>query len=152
MQTFVPYPDINKSMAILDYRRLGKQRVETKQILQNLLRRHHDRHNTGVRTESLDIDRTGGTGWSNHPAVTAWRGHEAALAIYHDVSVMHWISRGYNNSMAYLSTEGRHAMPHWWGDERVHSSHRANLLRKDPVHYGQFGWTEDPAMPYFWPV
>ena len=34
---------------------------------------------------------------------------------------------------------------------RYHSAMRANLLRKDPVWYGKFGWVEDPATPYFWP-
>ena len=33
MQTFLPYPDFVKSALVLDYRRLGKQRVEARQIL-----------------------------------------------------------------------------------------------------------------------
>ena len=33
MQTFLPYPDFRQSAACLDYRRLGKQRVEGVQIL-----------------------------------------------------------------------------------------------------------------------
>jgi hypothetical protein len=43
-------------------------------------------------------------------------------------------------------------MPSWLGDERVHSSHRSNLLRKRPEHYGLLGWTEGPDMPYHWPL
>ena len=31
MQTFMPYADIDKSVRCLDYRRLGKQRVEAMQ-------------------------------------------------------------------------------------------------------------------------
>ena len=31
MQTFMPYPDIVKSVRCLDYKRLGKQRVEAMQ-------------------------------------------------------------------------------------------------------------------------
>ena len=34
----------------------------------------------------------------------------------------------------------------------MHASHRSNLLRKDPEHYMQFGWTEPPDLPYVWPV
>ena len=51
MQTFLPYPDFLDSAQCLDYRRLGKQRVEAMQI-----------HNivSGKRS-------TGG--WINHPAV-----------------------------------------------------------------------------------
>ena len=33
MQTFLPYPDFQISASVLDYRRLGKQRVECKQLL-----------------------------------------------------------------------------------------------------------------------
>ena len=33
MQTFLPYPDFKKSASCLDYKRLGKQRVEGLQIL-----------------------------------------------------------------------------------------------------------------------
>lgn len=43
-------------------------------------------------------------------------------------------------------------VPPWLGDERVHASHRSNLLRKDPVWYGQFDWTDNPTDPYVWPV
>ena len=33
MQTFLPYPDFKKSLQTLDYRRLGKQRIEAYQII-----------------------------------------------------------------------------------------------------------------------
>ena len=33
MQTFLPYPDIQKSLESLDNKRLGKQRVESYQII-----------------------------------------------------------------------------------------------------------------------
>jgi len=33
MQTFLPFPDFKKSASCLDYKRLGKQRVEGLQIL-----------------------------------------------------------------------------------------------------------------------
>ena len=39
MQTFLPYKSFNKSFKVLDYRRLGKQRVEAMQILNVLLGR-----------------------------------------------------------------------------------------------------------------
>ena len=40
--------------------------------------------------------------------------------------------------------------PHWLGKEAFHSSHRANLLRKDFEYYSQFNWTENPESPYVW--
>ena len=39
MQTFLPYKSFENSVKSLDYRRLGKQRVEAKQILNVLLNR-----------------------------------------------------------------------------------------------------------------
>jgi hypothetical protein len=36
MQTFLPYPDFGATAAVLDARRLGKQRVETVQVLRAL--------------------------------------------------------------------------------------------------------------------
>jgi len=33
MQTFLPYPDFEASLRALDYRRLGKQRLEALQLI-----------------------------------------------------------------------------------------------------------------------
>jgi hypothetical protein len=59
VQTFLPYPDFARSAAVLDDRRLGKQRVETLQILRALTRPDY--------------------GWRHHPAVLMWKGHEVSL-------------------------------------------------------------------------
>ena len=40
----------------------------------------------------------------------------------------------------------------WFGDKRVHASHRSNLLRKDSEFYGKYNWKESSDLPYFWPV
>jgi hypothetical protein len=40
--------------------------------------------------------------------------------------------------------------PDWFGFEDFHSSHRANLLKKDPEFYSQYGWIENPQNPYVW--
>ena len=40
--------------------------------------------------------------------------------------------------------------PDWLGNERFHSSHRANLLRKDSEYYSKQGWSEDSTNPYAW--
>ena len=134
MQTFLPYSDFVLTARLLDSKRLGKQRVEALQV-----------HNivSGKRT-------TGG--WLNHPAVVMWRGYAGALTMYHDIMLNEWLRRGYNNTMTHLYTGNEsYKMPPWLGDERLHSSHRSNLLRKDPEHYGQFAWVEPDDMPYWWP-
>ena len=79
MQTFLPYPSFAESARVLDRARLGKQRVETYQIL---------RANAGLTR-----------GWVHHPAAVMWRGHSAALAEYGAAMCREWIERGYNDTL-----------------------------------------------------
>lgn len=130
MQTFLPVPDFKKSAKILDWRRLGKQRVEARQILKALQT---------------------GKGWIHHPATKMWKGYEEALIAYSNEMIQEWINRGYNNTMEILPTKS-FQMPPWFGNEEFHASHRSNLLRKDFDHYSQFGWTEKDNKPYVWPI
>jgi hypothetical protein len=141
MQTFLPYANYAYSALILDYKRLGKQRVECKQIL-------------------LAMPKLTG-GWRNHPATKMWRGHEIELCRYAAAMCREWVSRGYNDSLlpffedaiTQYSFDGRNdAPPAWLGNEQLHASHRSNLLRKDPEFYGRYNWTEPPDIPYLWPT
>jgi hypothetical protein len=137
MQTFLPYNSCHRSAKALDWRRLGKQRVEAYQIL-NIL--------TG---------KTQKKGWVNHPAVKMWCGYEYGLKFYANEMIMEWQRRGYKNTMEIYDipdTAIDTLFPPWFGDEKFHASHRSNLLRKDPVYYGQFGWTEPQTLEYVWPV
>ena len=136
MQTFLPYPSFTESLKCLDDKRLGKQRVEAMQIYNIVSGRHYDL-----------------AGWRNHPAVLMWRGYADALAFYHNVIIDEWVLRGFRNNMEYLPIpDGEIIFPDWFGDERFHSSHRSNLLRKNSDWYGQFGWGESSDLEYFWPV
>ena len=139
MQTFAPYQNIVESAKCLDYRRLGKQRVETLQIL-------------NVLTNS-----TQKKGWRNHPAVKQWVGYENALVEYGVLMCAEWIRRGYNDTCTYkikkmFDPTKKIVYPKWWGLEEFHSHHRGTLLIKDPKWYGQFGWTEVPEYKYWWPT
>ena len=78
MQTFLPYPSFAQSAKCLDSRRLGKQRVETLQLLKAL-------------TEPA-------YGWQNHPATRMWRGYVPALASYGVTICNEWLSRGYRDT------------------------------------------------------
>jgi hypothetical protein len=136
MQTFVPFPSLKLSAAVLDYRRLGKQRVETFQLLR----------------ANLDIT----LGWKNHPAAKMWLGHEAGLIAYGVAICDEWIARGFKDTcrekiLAFGEPDASD-MPAWWGMNAVHSSHRSALLRKNPEWYGQFEWADDPSVPYVWPT
>ncbi len=133
MQTFLPYPDFKKSVEVLDSKRLGKQRVETFQVLNILLN----------RTETK--------GWRNHPVTLMWKGYEPALQLYQNYTINEWIKRGYKNNMMFENILLELQMPPWFGKEEFHRSHRANLLRKDWSFYSNF-FNEDPTLPYYWPV
>jgi hypothetical protein len=134
MQTFLPYKDFKQSFRVLDWRRLGKQRVEAYQVLNILLN----------RTDSPN------GGWRNHPITRMWDGYEPALQQYFNLCVEEWIDRGYNNNMLMEDITEPIIYPHWLGNESFHSSHRANLLRKDYEYYSQFKWREDSENPYTW--
>ena len=138
MQTFLPYPDLRVSCQVLDDRRLGKQRVETYQILRALTWPEY--------------------AWKNHPAVRMWRGFVPALVEYGLESCREWVRRGYADSVAaelVAWTGGEEPegarLPPWFGLEPLHLSHRSALLRKDPERYGPvFGDVPDD-LPYVWP-
>ena len=149
MQTFLPYPSSRESARCLDYRRLGKQRVECKQLLLAL----------GVPVGEHQPKRSS---WVNHPAARMWRGHEYSLVEY-AIAVCHeWIRRGYNDTLLpqfkecwwqiAWNSDRTMASPNWIGYDAFHASHRSNLLRKDRQHYGQFGWQEPADLEYVWPV
>jgi len=145
MQTFVPYPHMSASAAVLDRQRLGKQRVETLQIMRTL---------AGISG-----------GWGNHPAVKMWSGYEAHLMWYQIAICEEWVRRGYRDTclgktmaiwsehLADTSDSGISGpVPPWWGSAELHASHRSNLLRKEPSYYREFWPLEADDLPYVWPV
>jgi len=137
MQTFLPFSDFVESARVLDYRRLGKQRVETKQLILALTQPKY--------------------GWKNHPAAKMWAGYVPLLAEYGRVMCQEWIDRGYNDSLlpffcGFDEVREARDVPAWLGDDAFHASHRSNLLRKDMEFYSQYGWSEGTDLPYVWPV
>ena len=130
----MPYPDFVKSVQVLDYRRLGKQRVETFQVLNILL------------------DRTPTKGWRNHPVTRMWTGYEEALKVYQNHTIAEWMTRGYKNNMHFEEVNTNNIiMPPWYGLEEFHRSHRSNLLRKDYEYYSEY-FDEPSDLEYYWPV
>lgn len=134
MQTFLPSKNFKECAKILDYKRLGKQRVEAKQILNILL------------------GRTTSTAWVNHPAVKMWKGYENTLKYYYNCILEEWIKRGYNNTMCFEEVYNPIIYPAWFNNDEVFSSHRSNLLRKNKEYYSQFKWIESDDLLYIWPI
>lgn len=133
MQTFLPLPDYLDSMRCLDKSRLGNQ----------------------VWREGITLIRGG---WVNHPASKMWRGHEYHLGLYLlcGIAVLGQRGKFYSEIKQKILIEmekfSDNGPPPWLGNVEFHASHRSNLIRKDPIHYGQFGWSEPPNLPYVWPV
>ncbi|RCG22945.1 cytoplasmic protein [Streptomyces diacarni] len=151
MQTFLPYPEFAASAAVLDMRRLGKQRVETLQVLRGLT--------------------VPGYGWRNHPAVRMWAGYEEALVRY-GLEMCHvWTDSGRADTCAgtmmqdfaaledfadpprvYPELAAADELPNWLGDPAFHRSHQSALVTKDPAFYGSHFSDVPEGLPYVWPA
>lgn len=138
MQTFMPYSGFRAVAESLDMRRLGKQRVETLQILHAL----------------SDPD----YGWQNHPAVKMWRGYDQALVQYGVTICLEWRSRGYKDTCLGKISAFRNTSkllvprPDWVYNEDVLLSHKSKLIEKLPEHYGPMWPDVQPGLDYVWPV
>jgi hypothetical protein len=141
MQTFLPFESFKNSAKVLDQKRLGKQRVETMQIMQTLC---------GISQ-----------GWRNHPAVKMWAGYEKSLLDYQRAVIDEWVSRGYKDNVCWdktvaafnqIKSSASDKVPDWLGDFDFHASHRSNLLRKNAEWYSQFQWSDSDDLDYIWPI
>jgi hypothetical protein len=148
VQTFLPYPDFERTARLLDQRRLGRQRVEAMQLF-----------------NALTVP---GHGYRHHPAAKMWQGYEEGLVRYALTMCDVWTELGYQDTVAEkitghlrdrlgverVRTEAQlrraKRLPPWIGDERFHRAHRSNLLRKDPEHYGRY-FDEPDDLEYVWP-
>jgi hypothetical protein len=126
MQTFLPYPDFQTSAKILDNKRLGKQRVEAKQILEILLIKkeqewwscpscgkifyteperecpkcdYYEGHLCFLWNSVESGDKLPKIPWENHPAVRMWRGYEECLALYGWIMCREWRQRGFVDNL-----------------------------------------------------
>ncbi len=106
-------------------------------------------------------------GWRTHPAVLMWRGSEAVLGRYQEVTCLEWTTRGFGDTCAVktagllrtagLSPDGDavgrdEQAPSWLGDQDLHRSHQSNLVRKDPEHYRPLFPGVPDDLPYVWPM
>ena len=136
VNTFLPFPSFVKSAQVLDYRRLGKQRVEAMQLI-NILT-----NNTETK------------GWRTHPALLMWVGYADALKLYCNIIIEEWIKRGYSNTMKLYDVKEPVIYPWWFGMMDFHYSHVASLRRKDPEYYeSRLEMPEEyAAKGYCWPT
>ena len=159
MQTFLPEPSFSAVASILDDKRLYKQLLEARQILEILF--------TEPRKDGSIIP------WSHHPAVLMWKGYEYHLWLYFKRIREECIERGIDvvkNTNAIEKLVPRildlsQDEPVWWSDEklkdRVIITHRARLFIKKPGHYVHYEQWVEPAKElvccpqrcnYYWPT
>lgn len=147
MQTFLTHGDDFQATAqTLDNKRLGKQRVESLQILQCL-----DQGSSG--------------GWRHHPAVKMWRGYENCLAIYSLMICDEWIDRGYADTCrdqiySFYDRSVVTYTPPWLHTTALLVTHRGRLHIKNPQAYPQWASYADEyekytccdGCNYWWPT
>jgi hypothetical protein len=143
VQTFLPYPDLRASCVVLDDRRLGKQRVETFQILRALTWPEY--------------------AWKNHPAVRMWRGFRAGARRVRpgelprvDAPRLRRLGRRQLVGWTGGSPPSGRALPPWFGLEPLHQSHRSAAAAQGPralpaAVRGPRNVDEPDDLPYLWP-
>jgi hypothetical protein len=141
MQTFWIDDDPRNTAKVLDWRRLGKQRVEVLQILRALA------------GETM--------GWRHHSLTRAWAGHVNALVVYGEAICLEWRQRCRKpcdrevcagdcsrdsclSKIRAYANGGPVVWPGWVDDPLIRLAYRAKLLRKKPEHYGRL-WPGVPA-------
>jgi hypothetical protein len=133
VNTFVVSSCVKECAKHLDYKRLGKQRVEARQLVNALEGKYKK-------------------GWVNHPATLAWVGHINALNHYTNVMIDEWVARGYNNTMEKLPVTQPVEWPWWFTWDVLQNSHKASLNRKDPSYYSFKIPPEFANRGYVWPT
>ena len=175
MNTFLPYSNFDDSVKCLDNKRLGKQRLECYQLIHILLdekrtawRRHpafvmwsglpqslikyfftccNEFHRRGFKEnlaqrmidEVKSVQYVTGSGHLN-TAATITRMY------FDDYFSVDFTQVDYLRDIDNISS----CLPCWVNHPESISGFRSNLLRKDPKHYGKFGWTETTDLEYFW--
>jgi hypothetical protein len=164
MQTFLSEPTFKRCAQVLDNKRLNKQLLECRQILNILVN---------------DLD---SASWHNHPAVLQWKEYIPALFKYTKEIKEECDNRGIRTTKnweviqefykAYnKGPKKKVTRPYWWYKDitnqlefnykyRVITTHRARLYEKDSVFYKHYKKYVKPASKliccakcrYFWPT
>ena len=133
MQTFLPEKNYLFALASLDTKRHGKQRLEAYDLIGLLTDFKITKHS--FIKQSLLKRR-----YKNHPVLNLWRDNINALISYYNLSVLTWILKGYRNTMPIIYNPN---ISHKVFSDKLYSSHRANLLRKNYNFYKKYNWPEN---------
>lgn len=147
VNTFLPYPSLEATARSLDFRRLGKQRVEAWQIWTVLGKAESvlpppkglgEASWASKRSWMEDATRCWKElygkrlGWATHPAVILWVGYRDGLAMYYNAMLAGWEARGGRNiTLKPLPIPEGTVLPPWTRSTVVHNAFRWQLLRKE---------------------
>ncbi len=116
MQIFMPFSDVVSSLKSLDNKRLGKQRVEARWIIDII---------QGIKQGQ------------NHPIIGMYRNYLPALIYYYNTCLEEFAARGYHNDklQPIPLNEDCIVFPWFWNDEIILDRQKAILVFKDPTYY-----------------
>ena len=157
VNTFTIGPKL-KYINLLDNKRLGKQRLEAKAIIDIL--EYYDEND----------EMPANTAWTNHPATMMWVGHTNALKVYFNYVLHFWEKRGFKNNYEYYDIEredveiikcifednvatfekkaNKDTFPIWFCFPPFYLAQRAALIMKDRDYYEEKLRTPE-LKPYF---
>lgn len=151
VQTFLVDSDFAISASKLDRARLGKQRLEARQILGMIgfLRELGEHFEIPIPVNPYERrewirqiiklyklfeippeEQPIKLGFIYHPAVLMWLGYDDALKEYINAHINEWISRGYKNTLEIYRLES-YTRPDWTYNIKLHENHKAALYRKE---------------------
>lgn len=126
MQVFMPYISALQSTRCLDWKRLGKQRIEIKYMLEMMY---------------------GMWPYRSHPVVEMWEDYPVFLAYVYKFTVIEWVARGYKNTLPHelAFVDGCCIEPPWLKDYTY--QYRGLLLHKDYDYYSKHFNNPDEIEP-----
>lgn len=160
----------NQTAKTLDYKRLGKQRVEAMQLLNILLNRFkidndyktydevkellqkYDSSNWPyTQTYTFTKNRVEKNGWKKHPALTMWKGYVEELKLYFNCIVNEWKRREYKNNLPLENVDTKNLrIPPFLQNEDFIKIQRQNLIRKNQKYYSEYWKDLEPTEGYLW--
>lgn len=139
MMTFVLDADTRKTAKWLSNLHLNKQITEAMQII------------------NVIENKTTKGGWVNHPMVLSWKGGSEGtrylngLKTYYNTLLKEWRKRGGGGTRELYKISKDPMYPWWYSWDRLHQSHKAMLMRKNPAFYDFEVEDEYHEHGYIWP-
>jgi hypothetical protein len=133
MKILFPKSSILGSVRTLDNKTLDRQRADAYRVLKILRNPNHPSNLL--------------------PIVKMWKGCETVLNIYFNMCCQEYVRRGFRNGLSTIRVNiGNLNWPSWFGDDKIHSSHRSYLLYVNPEYYAQYKWEDKPSRDVLYPV